>query len=203
MSSASTIRAGLRCVRSRVAAGVVVTGSLLASVGCGALAGEQQANEVEPVESRLPPVDNPRDIESFVDRPCDLLKPEQAAEFAIDQPPRELPDVFGGVDCEWRSSTAHVWVYISTSTEELTLEQVYSGRDSLPYLEVTELGGHPAVVSRTQDDLPVCDVDIKLAERQSVTVSYDSIAFNDTPHQGCVVGKRVAQVVLENVPPAS
>ncbi|HEX2298047.1 MAG TPA: hypothetical protein VHH34_05930, partial [Pseudonocardiaceae bacterium] len=60
-----------------------------------------------------------------------------------------------------------------------------------------------AIVSRTDAALPVCDIDIKPAERQSVTVSFDATRFNKQPQQGCVVARRVAETVLTNLPPTS
>ncbi|MFN2495830.1 MAG: DUF3558 domain-containing protein [Pseudonocardiaceae bacterium] len=180
-------------------AGIVVAGVLVAGVtlaGCGAGTAEDPA-----AQSVIPRVENPRDVRAIADRPCDLLSPQQAASFGLDRPPRQLPGVLGAVNCEWRSSRADVWVYISTFTDKPTLEEVYDRRGSLPYFELTEIGGYPATVSRENAGLPACDVDIKPAERQSVTVSYDSTAFNNNLQQGCVVGKQVARAVVMNLPP--
>lgn len=180
--------------RRGLAAGLLVTGVLAASAGCGYL---DQAAGAE----TIPQVERPRDITAVADRPCELLTPQQAARFGLDRPPRQIPGRLGNVECEWRSSRADVWVYISTFTNRLTLEQVYDRRESLPYFEMTRIDGYPAIVSRTDETLPVCDIDIKPAERQSVTVSYDSTKFNQRPQQGCRVGRQVARTVLSNLPP--
>ncbi len=55
-------------------------------------------------------------------------------------------------------------------------------------------------MTRTNADIPSCDIDVKAAERQSVTVIYDSKLFNDNPQQSCEVGKQVAAAVLMNLP---
>lgn len=181
----------------RVVMGAVMAGLLISSAGCSDGIPAQGAHHP------IPPVENPRNIAAIAERPCGLLKPKQAAEFGLDLPPRQLAGKLGNVECEWRSSGLDVWVYISTFTDKLTLEEVYDRREVLPYFEITEIGGYPAIVSRTVATLPVCDIDIKPAERQSVTVTYDSTTLHKTPQQGCVVGKRVAEAVLENLPPPS
>lgn len=173
----------------------VVLGSLIALAGCG------NGINAHGAEHRIPRVEKPRNIDAVADRPCELLNPQQAAGFGLDRPPRQLPGRLGNVECEWRSSGTDVWVYISPFTDKLTLEEVYDRREILSYFELTEIGGYPAIVSRTEATLPVCDIDIKPAEHQSVTVSYDSTAFNDEPQKGCVVGKQVAEAVLNNLPP--
>lgn len=175
---------------------MVLAGLLIVLAGCG-------GPPARSTDSPIPRVEKPRKIDAIAAQPCALLNPQQAAGFGLDLPPRQLAGRLGNVECEWRSSGTDVWVYISTFTDRLTLEEVYDRREILPYFEMTEIGGYPAIVSRTEATLPVCDIDIKPAERQSVTVSYDSTAFNKTPQQGCVVGRRVAEVVLKNLPPPS
>ncbi|MGH3938724.1 MAG: DUF3558 domain-containing protein [Pseudonocardiaceae bacterium] len=181
----------------RVAMGAIMVGLLIASAGCS------PGTPAQATHHPISQVEKPRNIADIADRPCELLKPKQAAEFGLDLPPRQLAGKLGNVECEWRSSGLDVWVYISTFTDKLTLEEVYDRREVLPYFEITEIGGYPAIVSRTEATLPVCDIDIKPAERQSVTVTYDSTALHETPQQGCVVGKRVAETVLKNLPPPS
>ncbi|MGH3914941.1 MAG: DUF3558 domain-containing protein [Pseudonocardiaceae bacterium] len=171
--------------------------SLILSAGCSY---EIPERAVDRPELR---VEKPQRIDAIANRPCKLLTPQQAAGFGLDLPPRQLPGRLGNVECEWRSSGADVWVYISPFTDRLTLEEVYDRRETLPYFELTKIGGYPAIVSRTEATLPVCDIDLKPADRQSVTVSYDATAFNQEPQQGCVVGKQVAEAILKNLPPPS
>ncbi|HEX2301405.1 MAG TPA: DUF3558 domain-containing protein, partial [Pseudonocardiaceae bacterium] len=179
--------------RTGLLAAVLMTSAVTVSAGCGYL---DEADGAEPI----PRVERPRDITAVADRPCELLTPQQAARFGLDRPPRQIQGRLGNVECEWRSSQADVWVYISTFTNRPTLEQVYDRRESLAQFELTRIGGYPAIVSRTDETLPVCDIDIKPAERQSVTVSYDSTEFNQRPQEGCRVGRQVAETVVSNLP---
>lgn len=199
MSVKNTPRAlgRMRRMSGRPVVIAAMVGVLTASAGCG------DGMPARGADSPIPRVEKPRNIAAVAERPCELLNPQQAAEFGLDLPPRQLPGRFGNVECEWRSSRADIWVYLSPFTDKLTLEEVYDRRETLPYFEMTEIGGYPAILSRTEATLPVCDIDIKPAERQSVTVSYDSTAFNKEPQQGCVVGRRVAETVLSNLPPPS
>ncbi|HEX2289411.1 MAG TPA: hypothetical protein VHH53_04275, partial [Pseudonocardiaceae bacterium] len=81
-----------------------------------------------------------------------------------------------------------------------TLEVAYGKREGLPFFELPEIAGNPAIVTRTNADIPSCDIDVKTAERQSVTVIYDSKEFDSNPQQSCEVGKQVAAAVLMNLP---
>lgn len=177
----------------RLVMGAFMVCSLIVSAGC---AYEIPERTVDRPELR---VEKPQRIDAIADHPCKLLTPQQATEFGLDLPPRQLPGRLGNVECEWRSSGADVWVYISPFTDRLTLEEVYDRRETLPYFELTKIGGYPAIVSRTEATLPVCDIDLKPADRQSVTVSYDATVFNQEPQRGCVVGKQVAEAVLKNL----
>jgi hypothetical protein len=80
------------------------------------------------------------------------------------------------------------------------LEVAYNQDRGLPFFELTEINGYPAIVSRTNADLPICDIDVKPAERQSVSVTYESQDFKNNPQQSCEVGKQVAAAVLMNLP---
>jgi len=55
-------------------------------------------------------------------------------------------------------------------------------------------------VSRPTADSPSCAVDIKLANRQSVSINYVSRELNNNPQQSCEVAKQVAAAVVMNVP---
>lgn len=121
--------------------------------------------------------------------------------FGLDRPGHQIRGLLGNVDCEWRSSRLDVWVYISAYTNKVTLEEVYARRATLPYFELTQVGGYPAIVSKTKTRLPACDIDVKPAEHQSLTVSYDSTKLNNRPEQGCAEDKRVVQTVLTNLLP--
>ncbi|MGH3813272.1 MAG: DUF3558 domain-containing protein [Pseudonocardiaceae bacterium] len=187
---------------------MIAVGSVIVLAGCGSGTGAApEPVRVSPTEaaSPIPPVKNPRDVAALARRPCELLTSEQAAGFGLDLPPKQLDGVLGNLDCKWTSTTGDRrifrTVYISTFTNNLTLEAVYDRGQGLPFFELTEIAGYPAIVTRPKADLSHCDIDVKTAERQSVSVSYDSDTFNKDPQQACVVGKQVAAAVLMNLPP--
>jgi hypothetical protein len=105
------------------------------------------------------------------------------------------------VRCEWSNTSSGRTLDISAMTNNLTLEAIYSRRSSFPTFEVTEISGYPAILRRTNADLPLCFIDIKPAERESVSVVYESKEFATNPQQACVVGKQVAEAVIANLPP--
>ncbi|HEY6422728.1 MAG TPA: DUF3558 domain-containing protein [Pseudonocardiaceae bacterium] len=157
--------------------------------------------------SPIPPVKNPRDVTAMARRPCELLAPQQATGFGLDLPPEQQDGLLGTLDCEWTTTTRDRrtvrMVDVTMFTNNPTLEVAYSKDRGNPFFELTEIAGYPAIVTRTNADIPVCDIDVKPAERQSVTVIYRSDAFNNNPQQACVVGKQVAAAVLMNLPPKS
>ncbi|MGH3916130.1 MAG: DUF3558 domain-containing protein [Pseudonocardiaceae bacterium] len=191
--------------------GVVATGCLILLAGCGGTGSDlDQPDPRQPSASAvspIPSVNNPRDVAAMARRTCELLPSPQAAGFGLDLPPQQSDGLFGTVRCVWRSTAPDRSEYrrvgIGVFTNNLTLEAVYSMREDLPFFELTEVGGYPAIVTRSNADLPICDIDVKPAERQSVTVSYESGEFDNDPQQACVVGKRIAESVVLNLPTKS
>ncbi|MGH4005748.1 MAG: DUF3558 domain-containing protein [Pseudonocardiaceae bacterium] len=190
-------------------ASLLSAGAVIMLSGCGT--GGVSSEPVRPIPteeaSPIPPVKNPRDVTVLARRPCELLTTQQAAGFELDLPPKQLNGVLGNLNCEWTSTTRERevlrQVLISTFTNNPTLEVVYGRERDRPFFELTEIAGYPAIVTRSNPDLPHCDIDVKPAERQSVSVSYDSKVFKNNPQQACVVGKQVAAAVLMNLPPKS
>jgi hypothetical protein len=156
------------------------------------------------VTSPIFPVKQPRDVSVLARRPCDLLTVEQARRFGLDLPPRQYDAALGDVGCEWTSVARERkvvrTVQVDTFTDNPTLEVTYNKDKNLPYFELTDISGYPAVVSRTNADLPICDVDVKTAERQSFSLTYESKEFARDPQQACVVAKQIAAAVLMNLP---
>ena len=159
----------------------------------------QAANPIPPVTK------NPRDVAAVARRPCGLLTTQQAKGFGLDLPPDQMDGLLGTLRCEWTATTSDRQtirtVDVSMFTNNPTLEAVYSRRQSYPFFELTEVSGYPAIMTRTNADDPSCNIDIKPAERQSVSVGYRSKEFNDNPQQACEVNKQVAAAVLMNLPP--
>ncbi|HEY6422767.1 MAG TPA: DUF3558 domain-containing protein [Pseudonocardiaceae bacterium] len=183
-----------------------MTGLVIVLAGCGA--GKTAAPASVPPStteeaSPIPPVQNPRDVAVLARRPCELLTSQQATQFGLDLPPSQYDAALGDVGCKWTSTRDRRTVKIDTFTNNPTLEIVYYRERLRPYFELTDIAGYPATVTRSNPDLPHCDVDVKPAERQSFSLSYDSDALKSDPQQACVVGKQVAAAVLTNLPPKS
>lgn len=194
-------------MRIGLLASMIAIGSMIVLIGCGTGA-DAPPEPVRPsptdAASPIPPVKNPRDVAAMARRTCELLTPQQAKGFGLDLPPTQRHGLFGSLDCEWTSTTRERQIVrtvdISLFTNNLTLEAVYDRRQGLPFFELTEIAGYPATVSRTNADQPICDIAVKPAEHQSVSVTYYSKDFNNDPQQACAVGKQVAAAALMNLP---
>ena len=195
-------------------ASLVAAGSVLVAAGCGGSgAGSAPAPaqpSPAPAASPIPPVKNPRDVAAMARRPCELLTAQQATRFGFDLPPQESGGLFGTLDCQWRKTSREQQLVRSVDltmfTNNPTLEFEYSkDHHGLPFFELTEVAGYPAIVTRTNADIARCDIDVKAAERQSFTVIYESEeqALKNNPQQSCEVGKQIAAAVLMNLPPKS
>jgi hypothetical protein len=194
-------------------ASVVAAGSMIVAVGCASGTGAAPSmaqRSSAPAASPIPPVNHPRDVAAMARRPCQLLTAQQATGFGFDLPPEESDGLFGTLDCQWRKTSREQElvrkVDLTMFTNNPTLEVAYS-RDhrGLPFFELTQIAGYPAIITRTNADIAVCDIDVKAAERQSVTVIYQSEeqALKNNPQQSCEVGKQIAAAVLTNLPPKS
>lgn len=193
-------------MRTRLAASMIVCSSVLVLAACGTGTGAEPVRP-SPTQavSPIPAVKNPRDVAAMARRTCELLTLQQAKAFSLDLPPAPSDGLFGTVYCVWTSTTRDRSmvrrVAISVMTNNPTLEVAYNQWQGRPSFELTEIAGYPVLVSRSNADLPSCDIDIKPAERQSVSITYDSKEFNSNPQQSCEVGKQVAAAVLMNLPP--
>jgi hypothetical protein len=194
---------------SRVAA-MTAFGTVIALAGCSTGANPpQESSPSSPaqVTSPIPPVKDPRDVAALARRPCELLTAQQATQFGLDLPPRQYDAGLGDLGCEWTTRTREREtirsVSVSTFTNNPTLDVAYNKDRNRPSFELTDIAGYPAIVSRTNADLPICDIDVKPAERQSFSLTYEAEEFRKNPEQSCELAKRVAAAVLMNLPPKS
>jgi len=76
---------------------------------------------------------------------------------------------------------------------------VYSQRDSIPVLEVTQVAGQPAI--RTKDDAKStsCYFRVAAAENQTLIVRYTSLGQGH--EDPCVPARAFAETVIGNLPP--
>ena len=195
-------------MRTHLVSSMIAAGCVIVLAGCGSSTGATpEPVRASPTQAAnpIPPVKNLRDVAALARRPCELLTPQQATGFGLDLPPTQYDVALGDLGCKWTSTTRDRRIYravrIDTFTNNLTLEAVYDQEHSHPFFELTDIAGYPAIVTRSNPDLPHCDIDVKPAERQSFSLSYDSELFDKNPQQACVVGKQVAAAVLMNLPP--
>lgn len=187
---------------------VIACGTAILLAGCGT-SPRTDPQRVGPgatkLASPIPTVKNPRDVTAMARRPCELLTTQQATKFGLDTPPEQLDGLFGTLRCKWTSTTRGQRIFrtvdVSMFTNNPTLEAAYDQDRGRPFFDLTEIVGYPAIVTRPKADLPVCDIDVKPAERQSVTISYNSDTFDSNPQQSCVLAKQVAAAVIMNLPP--
>lgn len=194
-------------MRKSLAPGAIAAGAVIMLAGCSTGPGAtQESNPPSPtqVASPIPPVKQPRDVSAMAQRPCELLTAQQATAFGLDLPPTQTDGLSGTQRCEWthtsRDQRTIRTINVGMFTNNPTLEVAYSKDRGRPFFDLTEIVGYPSIVSRTNADLPICDIDIKLAERQSVSVTYESKEFQSNPQRSCEVGKQVAAAVLMNFP---
>lgn len=193
-------------MRTGLVVGAIAAGSVIVVAACGTGTGAPPGPaRPSPTQANpIPPVKDPRDVTAVSRRPCELLTQQQAARFGLDVPPKVFDASLGDLGCEWTTTTRDRQivrtVYVTTFTNNPTLEVAYSKDQGSPFFELTDIAGYPAIVTRTNADLPSCDIDVKAAERQSVTVVYDSKEFSKNPQQSCEAAKQVAAAVLMNVP---
>jgi Protein of unknown function (DUF3558) len=196
-------------MRTRWVASMIVASSIIVLASCDT--GTSTGPRPEPVRSDprqaaspIPPVNNPRDVAAVAHRTCDLLTSEEAKQFGLDLPPTPSEGLFGTVYCTWAKTTPELYtvrrVSVTVFTNNPTLEVGYNQDRNRPSFQLTDVLGYPALVSRPTADSPSCAVDIKLANRQSVSINYESRELDNSPQQSCEVAKQVAAAVVKNVP---
>jgi hypothetical protein len=147
-------------MRAHLVASMIAAGCVISLAGCGASTPPEPARS-SPMQaaSPIPPIKNPRDVVALARRPCDLLTPQQATEFGLDLPPKQYDAALGDLGCKWTSATRDRRIYrtvrIDTFTNNPTLEVAYNQDRGRPFFELTEITGYPALVSRTNADLPI------------------------------------------------
>lgn len=144
----------------------------------------------------IPPVRNPKDLAAI--QPCLLLTPAQLEANRIDQPGRPK-DVLGSTGCEWsdKAHTREFAVFVDIGND--VLRNVYSQRDTIPVLEVTQVAGQPAI--RTKDDVDgtSCYFRVAAADTQTLIVRFTSL--RQSHEDPCGPAKTFAETVIGNLPP--
>jgi Protein of unknown function (DUF3558) len=182
---------------------LAVLALVAALAGCSA-SGEQPANDADAVsgpqastpDGPIPPVRNPKDLTAIA--PCLLLTPAQLEASQIDQP--GVPkNVLGNTGCEWsdKAHTREFAVFVDVGND--VLRNVYRQRNAIPVLEVTQVGGQPAI--RTKDDVDgaSCYYRVAAADAQTLIVRFTSLRpGHEDP---CGPARAFAENVIDNLPP--
>jgi hypothetical protein len=187
---------------------LAVLGMVAALAGCSAGSGQPDDTDAASGSSAaseasarapddpIPPVRNPKDLAAI--QPCLLLTQAQLEANRIDQPGRPK-DVLGSTGCEWsdRAHTREFAVFVDIGND--VLRNVYSQRDEVPVLEVTQVAGQPAI--RTKDDVDgtTCYYRVAAADLQTLIVRFTSL--RQDREDPCGPAKVFAETVVGNLPP--
>jgi uncharacterized protein DUF3558 len=154
------------------------------------------ASAPRPLDDPIPQVRNPRNLTAIP--PCMLITPAQLDTNRIDQPgtPKNL---LGNTGCAWsdKANTREFAAFVDLSSD--VLGNVYSQRNNIPVLELTEVAGLPAI--RTKDDVngTSCYYRVAAAETQTLIVRYTS--QRQSREDPCAAAKLFTETVISNLPP--
>lgn len=146
-----------------------------------------------------PPVDNPRDIRAYGDRPCEVFTLEQLIGFGFDLPP-DSTDTFsdGHRTCVWIDSDYTGRLMAGPFADLDVLERTYAYRAALPIFEPLRIAGLPAVIHQP-GPVATCHVTVGLATRQGLDVSFTDLR---KPYEDpCGAARIAAEVAVGNLPP--
>jgi hypothetical protein len=144
----------------------------------------------------IPPVRNPKNLTAIP--PCLLVTPSQLDANRIDQP-GQPKDALGSEGCEWtdKAHTREFAVFVDIGND--VLRNVYSQRDSIPILEVTQVAGQPAI--RTKDDANSTSFYFRVAAADTQTLIVRYTWLGQGREDPCVPAKAFAETVIGNLPP--
>ncbi|MBA2473654.1 MAG: hypothetical protein DLM61_15625 [Pseudonocardiales bacterium] len=144
----------------------------------------------------IPPVRTPKNLTAIP--PCLLVTPSQLDANRIDQP-GEPKDALGSGGCEWtdKAHTREFAVFVDIGND--VLRNVYSQRDSIPVLEVTQVAGQPAIRTKDNANSTSCYFRVAAADTQTLIVRYTSLG--QRREDPCVPAKAFAETVIGNLPP--
>ena len=171
-------------------------------------AGKPVAIEPTTTERLTPPVyQPPLDVEPFLNRPCDVLTPEQAAEWTVSNP-EPVPDdrTYTGPACEFEPDDFYRVSFGTTIHMMDGLESVYQRRDTLQLFEPTEVAGYPGALNDAADtrSLGSCGLTVAVAEDRALDVL---VSVNDRKSaeytDPCPVATRIMEQMIETIGAAS
>jgi Protein of unknown function (DUF3558) len=148
-----------------------------------------------------PPVERPRDVQAYGNRPCDVFTTAQLNRFGFDLPPdRTNISPSGHKTCAWIDSGHNGELVVGIYPDWDVLERTYANKAALKFFEPMQIDGVPAVVYQFGVKSH-CEVTIGLAERQGLDVSFTDLS---TPYEDpCGAARAAAEVAVGNLPPLS
>jgi hypothetical protein len=171
-------------------------------------AGEPVAIESPTKERLAPPVGQPPlDVEPFLNRPCDVLTPEQAAEWTVSSPV-PVPDdrTYTGPACEFEPDDFYRVSFGTTIHMIDGLESVYQRRDTLQLFEPTEVAGYPGAFNDSADRRAGgdCGLTVGVAQDRALDVLI-SVRDRQSPEytDPCPVAARIMDQMIETIGAAS
>ncbi len=155
-------------------------------------------------EALAPALDQPPlKVEPFLERPCDVLTPEQAAEWTVNNPER-LPAEreYTGPACDFEPDDFNrVSFGIAVQTNG-GLERLYKRRDTLELFEPTEVAGYPGAFYDTADRRAFgqCALTLGATEDETLNVIV-SVRDRESPEYAdpCPVAARIMQQMIETI----
>lgn len=151
-------------------------------------------------EQLSPPVQNPRDIRVFGDRPCEVLTPEQIIGFGFDQSGEQrMLRSTGSQVCDWTDSGSNGNLSVIIHSGWDILEREYANRATYPVFEPIEIAGMPAIERQNNVGSTRCVVVVGLAERQGINIEFTDLT--DPIEDPCGAARMAAEVAVGNLPP--
>lgn len=166
--------------------------------------GEQGGLELP--HSGAPAVEDPIDVEPFLEEPCATIDAESLAEagYDIDEADPDTGAALGPV-CDWVFATwedGSFGASIITASEQ-GVSVHYSRQDELDLFEVLDsIEGHPVVARSESDarDSGYCTVSVGLRDdltyTLSLSASHDDGAYHDEP---CDTAHELAELAVETM----
>ena len=187
----------------------VVAFATVGLVACTATeAGAPVAIEPTTTERLAPPLDQtPLDVEPFLNRPCDVLTPEQAAEWTVSNP-EQVPDerAYTGPACEFQPDDPKQAFFRTTIRTMDSLEGVYQRWDTLQLFEPTEVAGYPGAFNDSADRRAGgdCGLTVGVAQDRALDVLI-SVRDRQSPEytDPCPVAARIMEQMIETIGAAS
>ena len=187
----------------------VVAFATVGLVACTATeAGAPVAIEPTTTERLAPPLDQPPlDVEPFLNRPCYVLTPEQAAEWTVSNP-EQVPDerAYTGPACEFQPDDPKQAFFRTTIRTMDSLEGVYQRWETLQLFEPTEVAGYPGAFNDSADRRAGgdCGLTVGVAQDRALDVLI-SVRDRQSPEytDPCPVAARIMEQMIETIGAAS